>query len=549
MLQYLPSTSSDRIAVVIKKLCVILEIQISYQKISSDLLRHPGYPNLLSISDVLTFNNIKNTAIRIDISKLDNMTFPCLALLRFKEGNHFREEISLIRSAGCDFVEFLDPASNKYIKTAKHGFEEFWPSGIVIIVEPEISLNDQLDSGALKEEKVDQALMSLALLAFPSILIMLALQQIVDVGWLAGNGILLILIFLVGIYISFSLVFYEELESSVVVEKLCGPTAKVNCGVVLNSKGSKIFGINWSVLGCSYYVGSLLILLLRGVADESVLFELAAINAIALPYIVYSISYQWLMVKQWCKLCLIVQFLLLLQSLVHIFGGFHFWKIETPYELQRVLTDLLVFAIPLYITRHIAKNLELRRENAHIERMLSLIKSDFSVFKAMLVSQRQVIIPSSNLGIYLGASSPKHHVLVVCNPYCGPCAAAHSELHKLIGSNEDVQVQVVFTATNSPGDRRNDPVSYIMAISESSPWQATMEALTSWFQEHKMNFDSFSNAFPVASLASRQGAKLASMGSWCEESSIFATPTIYVDGYKLPASYSVSDLKYVFGNR
>jgi hypothetical protein len=50
----------------ITKLLNYLSINIDPQAISAELEKHPDYPSLLAISDVLTNFNIKNAAFRIE---------------------------------------------------------------------------------------------------------------------------------------------------------------------------------------------------------------------------------------------------------------------------------------------------------------------------------------------------------------------------------------------------------------------------------------------------------------------------------------------------
>jgi len=45
-------------------------------------------------------------------------------------------------------------------------------------------------------------------------------------------------------------------------------------------------------------------------------------NLLALPYIIFSVYYQWRVAKQWCVLCLAVQALLLAGGLIIFSGNF-----------------------------------------------------------------------------------------------------------------------------------------------------------------------------------------------------------------------------------
>lgn len=46
----------------------------------------------------------------------------------------------------------------------------------------------------------------------------------------------------------------------------------------------------------------------------------------------------------------------------------------------------------------------------------------------------------------------------------------------------------------------------------------------------------------------KQGDKIEAMDKWCEATRIKVTPTIFIDGYRLPDAYGIEDLQYfLFG--
>ncbi|SFF59290.1 hypothetical protein SAMN04488541_107211 [Thermoflexibacter ruber] len=55
---------------------------------------------------------------------------------------------------------------------------------------------------------------------------------------------------------------------------------------------------------------------------------------------------------------------------------------------------------------------------------------------------------------------------MVTNPFCPPCAKTHAEIEKLIASNENLNCQVVFTATNEETDIRGEVAKHILSFTE-----------------------------------------------------------------------------------
>lgn len=92
------------------------------------------------------------------------------------------------------------------------------------------------------------------------------------------------------------------------------------------------------------------------------------------------------------------------------------------------------------------------------------LKHDLQVFNALLEKQKAVTENPEGLGLLLGNPHATQRIIKVCNPYCGPCAKAHPELEALLHNNEDVQVQIIFTATNDEKDFKASPVKHLLAI-------------------------------------------------------------------------------------
>ncbi|RYF33435.1 MAG: vitamin K epoxide reductase family protein, partial [Cytophagaceae bacterium] len=101
------------------------------------------------------------------------------------------------------------------------------------------------------------------------------------------------------------------------IQNLCNSDGKNNCNAILKSDASRITSwLSWSEVGFFYFTGSLLSLLFA----PSSLFILAWVNVMALPYTIYSLSYQYRN-KTWCALCCTVQALLVLELITALVFG------------------------------------------------------------------------------------------------------------------------------------------------------------------------------------------------------------------------------------
>jgi hypothetical protein len=144
----------------------------------------------------------------------------------------------------------------------------------------------------------------------------------------------------------------------------------------------------------------------------------------------------------------------------------------------------------------------------------------------------------------------------VCNPYCGPCAKAHSPIEELLHNNPDVQVQIIFTATNDKNDIKAAPVKHLLAIAEKGNEETVKQALDDWYLADKKDYVAFAAKYPMNGELQKQVEKIEAMREWCEKAKITSTPTFFVslpstseDGqsesfHQLPEMYSVADLRY-----
>jgi uncharacterized membrane protein len=145
-----------------------------------------------------------------------------------------------------------------------------------------------------------------------------------------------------GLATAVMVLIYETDKSNAFVKNLCSAGGHTNCDAVLSSKAAKIMGISWGEIGYFYFASTTLFLLLPSVSFADKIFFIAVPNAFASPYILFSIYYQWRVVKQWCPLCLTVQATLLLEL---VWSIMNFWL--HPYRFSFLSGGLAFGIVPL----------------------------------------------------------------------------------------------------------------------------------------------------------------------------------------------------------
>ncbi|MGN6164447.1 MAG: thioredoxin domain-containing protein, partial [Flavisolibacter sp.] len=268
-------------------------------------------------------------------------------------------------------------------------------------------------------------------------------------------------------------------------------------------------------------------------------------------YTVFSVYYQWRIAKQWCPLCLAVQALLVLEFITNYFG---YWNLAAlsmpkgqPFNLStnQLLSLLTSFLLPVFFWIA-TKKVYLNAQNGRrYKNELFKLKYNKEIFNALLSRQKQITVLPTGIGITLGNPDATNTIIKVCNPYCGPCAKAHNVIDEILETNEDVKVQIIFTATNDDNDNRAKPVKHLMALHEKSDAALLQKALDDWYGAEQKDYEAFATKYFLNGELQRQGEKLEAMDEWCKATGISFTPTFFVNGYQLPELYKIEDLKHL----
>lgn len=117
----------------------------------------------------------------------------------------------------------------------------------------------------------------------------------------------LVLFYICGIALSYLLVQKTLGVKNKAADHVCGVLEQGGCDRIAKSDGASFMGIfHWSEVGLTFFGISLMTLLLFPQSAGA----LCLINICALPYTVWSISYQRFVAHTWCTMCVGVQLLL-----------------------------------------------------------------------------------------------------------------------------------------------------------------------------------------------------------------------------------------------
>jgi uncharacterized membrane protein len=518
----------------------LLNVPISIRALRKALEEHPDYPGLLCMSDVISFFGVQNTTIRVSHSSFVDIPGPFITLIT---GSHHNQEyFSVVDTIKAGLVYFYNPENRKWDSCRIELFLERW-SGVAMIVEPISDAGEKEYNQSIKKEKRRAYVFVSSLICIP----LLIFFQLIFLYVLQREAIFLpaiyICLLLVGGVLGTLLLWHEVDNSTLFLRDLCGNRARLNCNAILMSKASKIFGVKWSVIGASYFIGGLLLFLIKGISTQFLLIY-GVISILATPYVFFSIYYQWRIAKQWCPLCLAIQFVLITQCSIVIIGG---WitrhNIVIASDILATLTTYLLSF--LFVNGALYSTYQARKSRA-CETGFNRLKHDIEVFESILKKQNKITINTDGLGITIGNLAATNKIVKVCNPYCEPCSKAHLAIEDLLGTINNLQIQIIFTSSGMDyDDHRFYPVSHLLTLAEKIDLQLLHQALHDWYTIPNKNYSQFALRYPIETDLKLQSFKMEAMYEWCRQMNIISTPTLFLNGYLMPELYTISDLKYL----
>ncbi len=508
-----PMTYQNNLEQIVKK----LNLKVSENTLKTAFKFHPDYPSLSALSDILSEWQVDNLAVKISPQQLQEITFPAIAHIEDGREGYF----VLLQKFENQQVTYSDSEKGT-ITDSIELFTSKW-KGVTLLLE---ITHKSAEPNFVEINRKQTFANAEKWLGFITLGLVALGGSAIAETW---QNAVLWLILVLGIAVSTIILLGEYGIKNPTIEKLCNLNNQTNCDTVLASSGSKLFQyFSWAEIGFWYFAGISIFTLICFLSHKfDYLSTLTIVSLIALPYTVFSIYYQWQIVKKWCTLCLVIQAILVLQFIV-LFNN-NALSISSINSVYLLIISLL---IPTSIWAFIKPSLEKARALPDLERSVMAYKYNTNLFTNLLENQRYVHTGMSNIT----AGDPEASVLItmVSNPFCGPCAKAHEAVEKLLGGYGDyIKVEYVFT-----GSPQNEKVIKHLC---SLPEEQQHEALHEWYKI--VNYEKWSAKYP-AIIKQNAENQLLEYREWCNQAEITHTPTFFVNGKELVSPYTVQDLKY-----
>ena len=490
-------------------------------KYSDELfLTHPYRYSLYGLSKILLVYQIPNAGISVKDKEISEITPPFIA--------HIKHDFVIVKSVSKQDVTY--EWRGRELTVGNEKFKKIW-SGIALVVEPNESSIEPDYSKHLQLEwsrKIKKFLLWGMLLSTLFISCMNLLQDS------NKDFIFPISINIIGVAICYLLWMKQEKLNSTYANKICSLFHQKDCNNVLESPGAKIAGFSWSQIGLGYFISNLLLILVF----PNLINFLAIINIVILPYTIWSIWYQYKIVKQWCVLCLMVQVVLWVLFVTNYLLGY---ILIPSIEGVNMLAVVIIYACPILFINILSDNVNRGSQIVAIKQEFNSLKGKDEVFTALLKKEPCYIIDNKSASqIIFGNPSSNIKITILSNPHCKPCAHMHKRVADILKETKnEFCLQYIFTAFT---DELLDSNRFLIAVYQQKSIEEAEQIFEYWFERGQYKSKEYIQKFNLQLDSPLIEIETQKHKQWKENSQLIGTPTILFNGYKLPEMYRIEDV-------
>lgn len=321
-------------------------------------------------------------------------------------------------------------------------------------------------------------------------------------------------------------------------QKACHLTTHTDCNAVLNSKAAKIGNISMSDIGIIYFSGGLILLLGSYIYGnwEKTTYLLGLISILSIPYSIFSIYYQYFIVKRWCILCLGTLFILASEIIC-------FW-IFSPVSNINIPTLIIVMTVTIcngilwIMCRSKIKECYKLEETKIL--YLSLKKNN-EIFTSLWRGSK----PCNNITFkkFKFINNGSNVIDIALSLHCNFCAETFEQIKSLFDKRSSSYSFHFYFAWSKNDIEQHFFIHRLISVYLLQNEEAFFLYLQNWYNSKDY---AILNSENVSCLINEDIFQDYMNGcyEWYNINHITQTPTIYVSGKLLPSIYNVRDLFY-----
>ena len=470
-------------------------------------------PNSIrSISDTLDELGVVNYVYYLNPDQLTSIVYPAIA-----PTTGSRTSFVLIKAVSNESVTIVGE-DDKEIIVPLEDFTKIW-NGYILTVDPSNKQSSNKSAsyylGQLMWHLKEKAVFYLCASLLVLICSILSFDGFQNVLFLVSG--------LAGIIIS-AAVYLKENKINNPLAGLCNIKGHDQCQEVIGSKGSKILGhISIGDLSLTYFICISLVTLLPLYSPNAI--SIYPITSIA--FVLYSAI--WMFVnKRACPLCITIDLLLVVQVtlVASSLAAIEFTRITLTY----VVAFFIIFLALIKLKDLLNSERDLKSLKAVKEALLS----NTNIFWGLMRQQQCAISKMPEYTLSNTKDNSRLTILLVINPHCPFCHRVHKKLWRL----SDYNIELIFLTRKN--DRKAELIAaYILEQFHNGvlSWEKTNEFIEDYYKE---------STSPVSwRIEDKFYDILMQHRAFCIENNISGTPTVLINGRRIPEQYVLTDLEYI----
>lgn len=468
---------------------------------------HSSYPSVLAFSDTLRFLNVKNEAYEIDKENWYELPNEFITI--------YNNKITYVEKQDDEYLIFSDKSE----KISKEKLHSEAADFVILFEKPE-------------EIKVQGEVNYMWILFSFSLFLLLYSIYNHQFKLLFFN-----VLSVVGVFLSMEIFKNKYGNKSVLINSICNSFNKVsesqtNCSKIFNSDKINFLGLKLSDFSLVYFVSVSILGLLNQDSEGFLKF----ISLTTIIVIVYSLILQIFIEKSFCKVCLIIISILIVQIII----GLLFFNYNFNFNLFfiSISSFIGVFFLISYINEILSD-----KENYQNLSIKSIrFKKNYDIFKREL-REKHINFNYKNDVFWFGEKDAKLNISLVTNPFCGFCKEAHAVLEELINKyHNNISVQIRFNYIPDLADENFTLlISSFKNIYDIQGEKPLLDAIKFWYKnsdinEFKKKYKEFFKHIDLSDV------KLLADDN--QNNGLTFTPIILINNYQFPNKYEKEDIFY-----
>ena len=482
---------------------------------------HPHKYDMYGLYDILVSYGVNAMGVNFADKDCSHLTFPCILYING----------DFVVASGISGEKIHYNWNGRKFDLPLNDFRSVWTGNAIVVdgesnaVEPNLKQH---------EKKYFLSRMSTSLFV---VIIALAVffACYINHEKIGLTGFLLLLLDGAGIFTSSLLMEKTLHKNSLYGDKVCSLFHQKDCNGILMSDKSSIFGISWSEIGFSYFLSHIVVI----AAFPRAISTISIMDTIIVCYPIWSIYYQWKVARQWCVLCVFVQFVLVAEG---ILGMGYVMNDGLQIDSASILIFGAVFYILLLISHKYVTGYKAMEENVSNLQRLRALKANHNIFHTLIKEEKYNNDIEKASTILFGNPKASMRITILTNPHCNPCAKMHGRIENMFESKHDkICIQYIFSAFNESLESSN---KFLIAIYQQFGKEKAWKIYSDWYRYGKYHAKDFMNQYKNINYNDLSVLEENKKHfEWKQKSGYMATPTILVNGYELTREYTIEDIK------